>query len=470
MQKPNFEKAKDRTKVSIKYKDLKLNLEKVVDGKKYFIRTYGCQMNVHDSEQIKFYLSALGYSETNNLDEADVVILNTCAIRENAKDKLFGFLSRAKHLKTTIKPDLVIVLAGCLMQVEGEVDFVESKHKYVDIVIGTHNIDDLPKYLNNRDLKQKINVPSNSEEIKLSIPYKRDSKYTAFVNITFGCDNFCTYCIVPFARGRERSREKDDILNEVNNLIKDGYKEIILLGQNVNSYGKDFEYEYEFKDLLLDVAKTKIERIRFVTSNPWNFSDGVIKAIKENKNIMPYVHLPMQSGSNKILKSMNRKNTVEEYKVLFDKIKKHIPGVSITTDIIVGFPGETETEFKETMELAEYCKFDGAFTFIYSPREGTIAAKMEDLTLEVEKNDRLKRLNTLINKYSLENNKKLKNRIVSVLVMGVSEKDANKAYGYTDTMKLVNIEGGLPFIGQIINVKINETKSFSLDGTIIDNN
>ncbi len=466
MQKPELNKAKDRTKVSIKYKKAEEKFNKIVDNKKYFIRTYGCQMNVHDSEQIKFYLSALGFNETEELDEADVVILNTCAIRENAKDKLFGFLSRAKHLKTTTKPDLVIVLAGCLMQAPGEVDLVESKHKYVDIVIGTHNIDDLPKYLINKNLKQNINVLSNSDFINTGIPYKRDSDIVAFVNITFGCDNFCTYCIVPFARGRERSREKEDILEEVIKLKEKGYKEITLLGQNVNSYGKDFDYEYEFKDLLLDVAKTGIERIRFVTSNPWNFSDGVIDVIKKYDNVMPYVHLPMQSGSNNVLKKMNRKNTLEEYKTLFDKIKKEVPGVSITTDIIVGFPGESDEDFKDTLDLVSYCKFDGAFTFIYSPREGTIAASMEDNTDMSVKNERLQELNKLVNKYSLENNKKYDGKVVSVLVMGVSEKDETKAYGYTDTMKLVNIENGTDFIGEIVDVRIISAKSFSLDGII----
>ncbi len=467
MKKPEFSLAKDRTKVDIKYKKLEENYSKIVSNKKFFIRTYGCQMNVHDSEQIKYYLKALGYEETENLEESDVVILNTCAIRENAKDKLFGFLSRSKHLKMTTKPDLIICLAGCLMQVRGEVDTVEEKHKYIDIVIGTHNLDDLPKFIINKTGKQSIEVHSNSEEVKDNINYDRDSKICAWVNITFGCDNFCTYCIVPFARGRERSRKKEEVIEEVNKLIKEGYQEITLLGQNVNSYGNDFDNEYKFNDLLEDVAKTGIPRIRFVTSNPWNFSDKTIEVIKKYGNIMPFVHLPMQSGSNKILKKMNRKNTREEYIILFDKIKKAIPNAAITTDIIVGFPAETEEDFNETLSLVEYCKFDGAFTFIYSPREGTVAAKMEDDTPETIKNERLQKLNKLINSFSNENNKKYLDKTVSVLVMGVSEKDKTKAYGYTDTMKLVNVEGALDYIGKIISVKITNTKTFSLDGEII---
>ncbi len=467
MKKPEWDLAKDRTKKEITYIDLNNDYTKIVSNKKYFIRTYGCQMNVHDSEQIKFYLKALGYTETDTLDDSDIVVLNTCAIRENAKDKLFGFLSRAKHLKSTTKPDLIICLAGCLMQVAGEVDTVLNKHKYIDIVIGTHNIEDLPKYIKNKEDKQVIEVYSNSDSVKNNIPYYRDSNITAYVNITFGCDNFCTYCIVPFARGKERSRKSEDIVKEVIELKNQGYKEVTLLGQNVNSYGRDFDYDYSFANLLEDVAKTGISRIRFVTSNPWYFEDQVIDVAAKYDNIMPYIHLPMQSGSNKILKKMNRKNTREEYITLFNKIKSKIPGVAITTDIIVGFPGETKDDFEDTISLVDKLKFDGAFTFIFSPREGTLAASMEDITPMEEKEERLQILNKHVNKYSLENNKLYKDKIVKVLVMGVSEKNKEKAYGYTETMKLVNIENGLEYIGKIIDVKITETKSFSLDGTAI---
>ncbi len=462
--KPNFNDAKNRSNTPIKYEVLDDDNIKIVSNKKFFIRTYGCQMNIHDSENIKYNLITLGYKETDILDEADVVVLNTCAIRENAKDKLFGFLSRAKHLKEKYKSDLIICLAGCLMQVEGEINTLEEKHKYVDIVIGTHNLEDLPKFIISRENKQNINVYSNSDIVKENIKYERDSNVTAFVNIMYGCDNFCTYCIVPFARGKERSRRLTDIINEVKALKENGYKEVILLGQNVNSYNYE---NYKFSNLLEEVAKTNIDRIRFVTSNPWNFTDKGIEIIKKYSNVMPYVHLPMQSGSNNILKQMNRKNTVEEYKILFDKLKK-IDNIAITTDIIVGFPGETEEDFKETLNLVEYCKFDGAFTFIYSPREGTVASLMEDNTKKEEKEKRLARLNEFVNKYSLINNKKLEDKIVSVLVMGISEKNKAIVYGYTDTMKLVNIDKAKDKIGEIINVKITKAKSFSLDGIYFD--
>ncbi len=467
MLKPDINLAKDRLKVNISYRKLDEKINKIVENKKYFLRTYGCQMNVHDSEQIRFYLESLGYIECLNIKEADIIVLNTCAIRENAKEKVFGFLSIAKHLKETTKPDLIVCLCGCLMQIRKEIDTLDAKHKYVDIIIGTHNIEELPQFIIKKYNQQVINVYSNCEEVIENIYYKRDSKITAWVNITYGCDNFCTYCIVPFTRGRERSRKKEEVINEIKCLKENGYKEVTLLGQNVNSYGKDLDENYLFSDLLVDVAKTGIERIRFVTSNPWNFTEEVIKVIAEYKNIMPYIHLPIQSGSNEILKRMNRKYTKEEYKVLFDKIKNIIPNVSITTDIIVGFPNETEADFNDTLEIVNYCKFDGAFTFIFSKREGTLAEKMDDNISEDVKKKRLQKLNTIVNKYSLENNKKLLNSVVPVLVLGISEKDVNKVYGYTDTMKLVNIKGGLDKIGEIINVKITDAKSFSLDGEII---
>lgn len=472
MKLPNLKEASDRTKKEIKYKEIDLDYSKIVSDKKYFVRTYGCQMNTHDSESIKYFLDTLGFSETEILEEADVVVLNTCAIRENAKDKLFGFLSRAKHLKENTKPNLVIVLCGCLMQVTDETIFVSEKHKYVDIVIGTHNIEDLPKYIieKYKNIKeevkntQDINVLSNSEEIINDISYKRDSDYTAWVNITFGCDNFCTYCIVPYARGRERSRKVEDIIKEVENLKEKGYKEVTLLGQNVNSYGNDLGIKFSY--LLSKVAETNIDRIRFMTSNPWNFSEDTIDVISKYDNIMPYVHLPVQSGSTKILKSMNRKITKEEYIELFNNIKNKVKNVSITTDIIVGFPGETKEDFEETIDLVNTCKFDGAFTFIYSKRAGTPAASMEDNTPIEEKENRLYKLNELVNSYSLMNNKKLIGKTVNVLILGLSDKDKTKVYGHTDTMKTVKVSGALDKIGQIIKVEITDAKSFAMEGKI----
>ena len=464
---PNLSVAADRKKILVNEKKLDLNIKPIYKGQKYFLRTYGCQMNVHDSEEIKYYLESLGYEPVDELDLADIVVLNTCAIRENAKDKVFGYLGRCKHLKKE-KPNLIIAVAGCLMQKPNEIQEIHERHKYIDIIIGTHNLNELPNMIEEatKERKQNIEVYSNSDIIFENVKYNRDSKISAWINIIYGCDKFCTYCIVPFTRGRERSRKMEDILEEVQDLKNQGYKEITLLGQNVNAYGKDLDLGYDFATLLENVAKIGIPRIRFVTSHPWNFTERMIDVIAEYDNIMPYIHLPIQSGSDEILKKMNRKYTIEKYKKLFDQIKKKIKNVSVTTDIIVGFPNESEEDFKKTLDIVNYCKYDGAYTFIFSPREGTAAAKMEDKISMDTKEKRLQELNNLVNKYSLESNQKLIGRVVDVLVDGISEKDNNKVYGYTDTMKLVNIVGGDELIGKIVPVKITAAKSFSLDGEI----
>ena len=434
--------------------------------KKYFLRTYGCQMNEHDSEEIKAILEDFKMSPTEVLEEADVIVLNTCAIRENAHEKVFGYLGRVKHLKKE-RPDVTVAIGGCMSQEESVAKEILEKHKYVNIVFGTHNIHELGKLLIEAgENKQEIEVYSKEGEIYEQIPYKRDSKITAWVDIIYGCDKFCTYCIVPYTRGKERSRKIKDIVEEVNFLKEKGYQEVTLLGQNVNAYGRDFKDGTEFSDLLEEVAKTGINRVRFVTSHPWNFTDKMIDIIAKYENVMPYIHLPLQSGSNRILKLMGRRYTKEEYIALYQKMKNKIPNVAITTDIIVGFPGETEEDFESTLEVVEKCKFDGAFTFIFSPRIGTPAAKMKDDTPFKEKEERLKRLNDKINEDSKEHNLAYLNKIVKVLVLGVSEKDSSKVYGYTDTMKLVNVEAPKSTIGSIINVRIEDAKSFSLDGKI----
>lgn len=436
-------------------------------GKKYFLRTYGCQMNVHDSEEIKAILENLGYTETDELEDSDIVVLNTCAIRENAHDKVFGYLGRCKHLKATTKKDLIVCIGGCMAQEEVVVNELKTKHPYVDIIFGTHNIHELATMIKNVGKeRQDIKVYSIEGNVYENIDYKRDSKITAWVNIMYGCDKFCTYCIVPYTRGKQRSRRACEIVREVEKLVSEGYQEVTLLGQNVNAYGKDLENEMTFAGLLEAVAKTNIPRVRFVTSHPWDFTDEMITTIAKYPNIMPYIHLPLQSGSSRILKLMGRRYTKEEYLELFDKMKKKIPGVAISTDIIVGFPGETESDFKETLEVVKHCKYDGAYTFIFSPRVGTPAASMPDDTPLKEKEDRLHRLNELVNSYSLENNQKLLNKTVPVLIQGISEKGSNKVYGYTDTMKLVNVVGSKDLIGKIVNVTITDAKSFSLDGII----
>lgn len=468
MKLPNLNEARKRSNSEVDYIYLNQNYnENTFKGQKYFLRTYGCQMNVHDGEEIAARLESLGLTVTDTIEEADVVILNTCAIRENAHDKLYGFLGRCKHEKEKNNPNLIIGICGCMAQEEGVVNDLIKKHPYVDIVFGTHNIHELQDLLIKRNGKQNIEVYSCEGNVYENVSYKRDSNIKAWVNIQYGCDKFCTYCIVPYTRGKQRSRKSKEIIKEVECLVKNGYKEVTLLGQNVNAYGKELDNELSFAELLKKVSETGIERIRFVTSHPWDFTDDMINTISECSNIMPYIHLPLQSGSSRILKLMGRRYTKEEYLELYKKIRNTIPNCSITTDIIVGFPNESDEDFNETLEVAEYCKYDSAFTFIYSPREGTPAAKMDDKIDMETKEKRLHRLNEVINKYSLEANKKYLNKIVPVLIEGISEKDPNKVFGYTDTMKLVNVSNAQDKIGKIINVEITDAKSFSLDGKAI---
>lgn len=464
---PNLKEARIRSDKKVDYIYLNENYDKnFLKDKKYFLKTYGCQMNVHDSEEISARLESLGLSKTDTLEEADVAILNTCAIRENAHDKVFGFLGRCKHLKKD-KPGLIVGVCGCMAQEENVVNEIMKKHPYIDIVFGTHNINDLQNLIINHNQKQEIDVYSYEGNVYENISYKRDSKVKAWVNIMYGCDKFCTYCIVPYTRGKQRSRKSEDILNEIKNLKEQGYLEVTLLGQNVNAYGKDLKNEISFAELLEQVSLIGIPRIRFVTSHPWDFTDKMIDIIAKYDNIMPYIHLPLQSGSTKILKLMGRRYKKEEYLKLFNNIKNKISNVAVTTDIIVGFPNETDEDFSETLDVVNKCQYDGAFTFIYSPREGTPAAKIKDSISMDIKEKRLHELNEIVNSYSLMNNKKYLNKEVKVLVEGISEKNKDKVYGYTETMKLVNIVGSKELIGKIINVKITEAKSFSLDGEVI---
>ena len=468
MKTPNMLDAKKRNQNDIKYVKYNKELDNFGEGKKFYVRTYGCQMNEHDSEKIKGMLESVGYSLAEDINDADIVILNTCAIRENAHDKVFGFLGVLKHMKQS-KPNLLIGLCGCMAQEEVVVNDILNKYKYVDFVCGTHNLDNMLSIIKNKidTDKRQIEVLSYEGDVVEGVPVVRDSKYSAWIDIIYGCDKFCTYCIVPYTRGTQRSRKHEDIVSEVETLVKDGYKEVTLLGQNVNAYGKDLYDNYNLADLLKDVSDTGIERIRFVTSHPWDFTDSMVDIIASRDNIMPYIHLPLQSGSNKILKLMNRKYTSEEYLKLYNSIRDKVKDSSVTTDIIVGFPGETEEDFEETLKIVNECKFDGAFTFAYSPRENTPAALMKDAIPESVKMDRLHRLNEVVNKYSNLRNQKLLGTTVKCLVIGESEKDKNKVCGYTENMKLVNIDGPKSLIGNIVSVKITDTKSFSLDGEYI---
>ena len=469
---PNLKEAKVRTKNKVDIVNNAYNIPEEVKNigknKTYHIITYGCQMNVHDSENISAIMEDLGYTKNEDMDKSDVIILNTCAIRENAHNKVTGMLGRIKHLKET-RPEIITMLCGCMAQEEGIANMLKDKYKWVNIVFGTHNIHMIPTYLLNnlKEQTQELEVFSIEGNVYEGIPVKRDSKYTAWVNIMYGCDKFCTYCIVPYTRGKQRSRLNTDIINEVKELVKDGYKEVTLLGQNVNAYGKDLDANYTFANLLEDVAKTNIDRIRFVTSHPWDFTDEMIEVISKYDNIMPYIHLPIQSGSDDILKKMGRKYTIKEYTTLFNKLKSKIPNVSISTDIIVGFPNETEEDFNATLDIVRKLRYDLAYTFIYSKREGTPASKMEDaITLETKK-ERLAKLNELVNECAKENNMKYLNKEVKVLLTDHSDKLGNLS-GYTDTMKLVNVKADDKYLGKIVNVKITDAKTWSLDGVLVD--
>ena len=467
MKLPNLEEARKRNKIDYKTISFKFDdkLENKFKGKKYFLKTYGCQMNEHDSENIEALLTSIGFKKVSKYTDADLVLLNTCSIRENAHNKAFGMLGRLKHLKMD-KKDLIIGLCGCMAQEASVIDEIMKDYKFVNFVFGTHNLYQLPEIIDEaiKSNKQQIEVFSREGDLVEGLPVIRTNNYKAYVNIIYGCDKFCTYCIVPYTRGRERSRRKEDILKEIDQLVKDGYKEVTLLGQNVNAYGKDLYDDYHMGELLEDIAKKDIPRIRFMTSHPWDFTDKMIDVIGKYDNIMPSVHLPVQSGSDRILKLMGRRYTKESYLELFNKIKKTVPGVTVSTDIIVGFPGESEEDFLETLDLVNTCKYDNAFTFIFSARKGTPAEKLKDNTTLEEKEDRLQRLNEVVNKYFLENNKKLEGRVLPVLVEGVSSKK-NMYYGYSDTNKLINFtcEDKIS-VGDIVNVKISSAKTWSLDG------
>ena len=470
MNMPSLKEAKKRTNKEVKTETYKKDdrYNEILNGKSFHIKTYGCQMNEHDSENMKAILKEYGMNEVEDFENADLIILNTCSIRENAHNKVFGMLGRIKHLKG-IKKDIVVGMAGCMAQEEVVAEEIVKKYKWMDFVLGTHNIHKLPEIVAEsfKEKKLKIEAQSIEGDIIENMPADRASKYKAYVNIMYGCDKFCTYCIVPYTRGKQRSRNKDDILKEVKDLIKDGYKEVTLLGQNVNAYGKDRNDDYNMANLLEDVAKTGIERVRFMTSHPWDFTDEMIDIIAKYDNIMPSIHLPVQSGNSKILKLMGRRYTKEEYLELFNKIKEKVKNVAISTDIIVGFPNETEEEFNDTIELVNKCKFDLAYTFIFSPRVGTPADKMKDeITIE-EKEQRLYKLNDLVNKYALENNKKLEGKTVKVLVESESDK-SGYLMGYSDTNKLVNLKGTEDLIGEIVNVKIIEAKTWSLNGEYVE--
>jgi tRNA-2-methylthio-N6-dimethylallyladenosine synthase len=437
--------------------------------KAFYISTFGCQMNENDSEKLTGMLEEMGYIRKDKLDSADLVIFNTCCVRENAEEKVFGHLGALKGLKRD-NEDMVIVLCGCMMQQKEIVDEVKRKYKHVDIVFGTHNIHKFPGMLFNylTDNLRIIDVWESDGQIIEGMPISRKKGIKAWVSVMFGCNNFCSYCVVPYVRGRERSRNHKDILDELRTLAKDGYKEITLLGQNVNSYGADLDEIINFALLLKMAAEIEgIERIRFMTSHPKDLSDELIRVLSEKNNISKHIHLPLQSGSSRVLKDMNRHYTKEDYLVLIKKIKESIPCVSLTTDIIVGFPGETEEDFEDTLDVMSQVRFDMAYTFIYSKRTGTPAAKREDQVDDDVKSARFKRLLELQNKISREINNDVLNKEVMVLVEGISEKSDEHYAGRTDSNKIVNFKTNEDMIGKMVKVRIDKVQTWSLGGFIV---
>lgn len=438
-------------------------------NKTYKIMTFGCQMNENDSEKISGLLKNMGYTPEEDVHKAGVVILNTCSVRENADVRVFGNLGTFKSVKK-VNPDLVLAVCGCMMQQPEIVKKIKEKYPQVDLVFGTHNIHQFPQMLGNylQRGERIFEIWDDSSEIIEDLPVDRKYPFKSFVTIMNGCNNFCTYCIVPYTRGREVSRQPEKIIEEVTRLAGEGCLEVTLLGQNVNSYGNDLKTGYHFADLLRDLNQIeKIKRIRFMTSHPKDLTDEVIEAIAQCDKVCPAIHLAIQSGSTRILKAMNRRYTKEQIIDLVDRVRSRIPDVAITTDIIVGFPGETEEDFQDTLEVMRACKFDSAFSFIYSIRTGTPAAAMENQIPDEIKHDRLNRLLDVLRDISFGLNSKYEGRVLPVLVEEPSKNNTDRLSGRTETGKLVNFEGSFDHIGQIVNVKITKSGSFSLTGVEI---
>ena len=433
---------------------------------KYYITTMGCQLNENDSEKLAGIVEKMGFEKTEKLEEADLVIYNTCCVRENAEERLFGKLGELKKQKE--EKGTIIAIGGCMMQEPAMLDKIKKSYNYTDIVFGTHTLhkfeEDLKKVLENgKKVRDVIDIDG---EVIEDLPIKRNDNFKASVTIMYGCNNFCSYCIVPYVRGRERSRESEKILEEVEMLAKEGYKEITLLGQNVNSYnGRE---NYKFANLLNDVCKIEgIERIRFISPHPKDFTDDVIEAIANNPKIARIIHLPLQSGSTAVLKKMNRKYTKEQYLELVDKIKTKIPDVVLSTDIIVGFPEETEEDFEDTLDVVKKVNYEQVFMFIYSRRDGTVADKMENQIPEEIKHKRFDRLKELFDSRVSENNKKYIGTTQKILVDGYSKNDKETLTGRTDTNKVVNFKGKEELIGKMIDIKITEEHKWYLTGELI---
>ena len=442
------------------------------DKKTFHITTFGCQMNEHDSETLAGMLIEKGYVPAAERKDANIVIFNTCSIRENADKRFFGTLGQLKRRKTEQRENFTVCVCGCMMQQQHIIDTIKAKYPWVDVIFGTHNLHQLPELLDNlyKEKHKQLAIWEEGGEIVEGLPAKRLFKHKAFVNIMYGCNNFCTYCIVPYTRGRERSRIPEDILKEVQALAADGVKEITLLGQNVNSYkgiSRDSGEKTDFTDLIYMLSEVDgIERIRFMTSHPKDISDKLIAAYGKCEKLCHYIHLPVQAGSSKVLKEMNRHYTREDYLEIVRKLREVDPDIAISTDIIVGFPGETEEEFEETLTLCEEVRYDSAFTFLYSVRKGTPAEKFENQIPEEIKHERFNRLVDVINRISAEKNAEYVGRIEKVLVDRPSKNNSKTYGGRTESFKLVNFRGTPDMIGQVIDVLITGANTFSLEGEV----
>lgn len=446
----------------------------MTENKTFYITTFGCQMNEHDSETLAGMLLEKGYQPAAERKDANLVIFNTCSIRENADKRFFGTLGQLKKKKTELGDNFTVCVCGCMMQQQHIIDTIKAKYPWVDVIFGTNNLHQLPELLDKlyQEKQKQLSVWQDGGEIVEGLPAKRLYRHKAFVNIMYGCNNFCTYCIVPYTRGRERSRKPEDIVAEIKNLVNDGVREVMLLGQNVNSYrGISADgTQTDFADLIARINEIEgLARIRFMTSHPKDISDKLIAAYGTCEKLCHYIHLPVQAGSSKVLREMNRHYTREAYLQKVEKLRAVDPDMAISTDIIVGFPGETEAEFEETLSLCEEVCYDSAFTFLYSVRKGTPAEKFEDQIPEEVKHERFNRLVDVINRISAEKNAAYVGRVEKVLVDGPSKTNSKTYGGRTETFKLVNFEGRPEMIGQIVAVEITDANTFSLVGRVLEN-
>ncbi len=437
-----------------------------IKEKRYYIETMGCQMNLHDSEILAGQLENLGYTKAEKIEESDIFILNTCAVRRKAEEKVFSRLGKLKPLKDNRK-EMVMVLWGCMSQQEHLARKMKERFDFLDLISGTHSLGRFPELLEQAETSRGTILALEEGESRENLPIKREHGFKAWVPISYGCNNYCTYCVVPYVRGPEKSRSPELILKEADDLARTGYKEITLLGQNVNSYGKDLDKSITFAQMLTKLDQVQgVEMIRFMTSHPRDFSEDIIASMQQGEKICEHIHLPLQAGSNRILEKMNRGYTKEYFLSLVQNIRDNIPGVSITTDLIVGFPGETEDDFAETLFMVRDIQFDSAFTFVYSTREGTEASKMEDQIDPETKKKRIMTLNDIQNEISLAKNKKLIDTVQTVLVEGESKTDPNMFTGRTRTNKLVHFPSAFNLVGKLVKVKITEAQPWSLMGEV----